>query len=167
MKYFVTIGGREFEVELDGDRITLDGAPHQADLSRLPGTPLSLLHLAGRSHLVALLREGKGSWRVDHLGESYQAEVMDERTRHIRQLTGAGIARGGPTSLKAPMPGMVVRYLIEPGQQVAEGQGLAVLEAMKMENELRAPAAGVVASLRVPAGSAVEKGAVLVEFAEA
>lgn len=165
MKYYVTLGEREFEVELDSDQVVVDGTRYHADLHRVTGTPLSQLTVDGVSRLLAVLRQGRGRWSLGRLGEHWDVEVLDERSRHIRQLTGAGTVKAGPASLRAPMPGMVVRYLIEPGQEVAEGQGLAVLEAMKMENELRAPAAGVVASLVVPAGAAVEKGEVLVEFA--
>ena len=62
------------------------------------------------------------------------------------------------------MPGLVVRVLAEPGQQVRAGTGVVVLEAMKMENELRVSAASVVKTVRVKAGEAVEKGQVLVDF---
>jgi biotin carboxyl carrier protein len=62
------------------------------------------------------------------------------------------------------MPGLIVRVLVEPGQEVEAGAGLVVLEAMKMENELKASAAGTVSAIRSQAGEAVEKGQVLVEF---
>jgi biotin carboxyl carrier protein len=90
--------------------------------------------------------------------------VLDERARHIRSLTGGGERARGPAVLKAPMPGLVVRVQVEAGQPVAAGAGVVVLEAMKMENELRAAAAGVVRIVRVRPGEAVEKGQVLVEF---
>jgi pyruvate carboxylase subunit B len=64
------------------------------------------------------------------------------------------------------MPGLVVRVLVEAGQEVSVGTGIVVLEAMKMENELKAPAAGVVGAVRVAAGEPVEKGQVLVELQE-
>jgi len=66
-------------------------------------------------------------------------------------------------SLKAPMPGLVLRVLVSEGEQVSAGQGLVVLEAMKMENELKAGAAGVVRSVRAVAGATVEKGQLLLE----
>ena len=62
------------------------------------------------------------------------------------------------------MPGLIVRINVEPGMQVQPGQGLVVMEAMKMENELRASAAGVVKAVRVSPGTAVERGTVLVEL---
>jgi biotin carboxyl carrier protein len=89
---------------------------------------------------------------------------VDERTRHIQSLTGAAAGDRGAAPLKAPMPGLVVRVLAEPGQDVTRGAGVVVLEAMKMENELKAPADAKVKTVRVRAGEAVEKGQVLVEF---
>ena len=70
--------------------------------------------------------------------------MIDERTRHIRSLTGAGDRPRGRAALKAPMPGLVVRVQVERGRRVAAGAGVVVLEAMKMENELKAAAAAVV-----------------------
>ncbi len=79
-------------------------------------------------------------------------------------MSAAAKAPAGPSPLVAPMPGLVVRVTVQPGDVVAAGQGLVVMEAMKMENELRAPAAGTVKSVRVVPGTAIEKGAVLVEL---
>ncbi len=103
-----------------------------------------------------------GQWAILSGGEVVEVEVVDERTRHIRRLVGAGKGPAAGGTVKAPMPGLVVRVLVEPGQVVAAGAGLVVLEAMKMENELKAPGAGVVASVAAQPGQAVEKGQVLV-----
>jgi pyruvate carboxylase subunit B len=92
-------------------------------------------------------------------------EVLDERTRHIRSLTGEGAKATGASQLRAPMPGLVLRIQVQQGQAVVAGQPIVALEAMKMENELRATAAGVVQTIAVEPGQAVERGAVLVEFA--
>jgi biotin carboxyl carrier protein len=74
----------------------------------------------------------------------------------------AGDHRGGPQRVTAPMPGKIVRILVKPGDSVLARQGLVVVEAMKMENELRAVKAGTVAEVRVTEGASVEAGAVLV-----
>ena len=164
MKYFVTIAGQSVEVEVDGERALVNGTEHQAELRAVAGTPVRHLLLDGASWIVPLESVGRGKWLIQRHGERFEAEVVDERTRHIQRLVGSGRASGGPQALKAPMPGLVVRILVEAGQPVAAGQGLVVLEAMKMENELKAPAAGMVESIRVTPGQAVEKGAVLVVF---
>ena len=165
MKYFVTVAGKEMVVELDGERVTVDGAAiASAHLNALPGTPIRHLLLDGASHAIAMDSTGRGLWAVGYLGEQNECEVVDERTRHIRSLTGAAQKGSGPTTLKAPMPGLVVRVSVEEGSRVEAGSPLVVLEAMKMENELRATAAGVVKGVKVKAGQPVEKGQVLVEF---
>jgi len=73
----------------------------------------------------------------------------------------------GPAPLRAPMPGLIVRVEVEPGDAVKAGQGVVIMEAMKMENELHSERDGVVARVLVAAGEPVEKGAVLIEFSEA
>ncbi len=165
MKYFVTVAGKELVAELDGERLTVDGTVvTAAHLNPLPGTPIRHLVTDGASHTLAVEQTGRGQWAIGHLGEHFEAEVVDERTRHIRSLTGTGQQGSGPTTLKAPMPGLVVRVAVEEGAKVEAGTPLVVLEAMKMENELRATAPGVVKGVKVKAGQAVEKGQVLVEF---
>ena len=164
MRYFVSLAGKTVEVEVDGDRVTIAGRVVDATLSRVPGSPLRQLLIEGRSVAVVVDPEGWGHWTLTRQGERWETEVVDERTRHIRSLTGGGEGVRGPGALRAPMPGLVVRVLVEPGQGVGPGAGLVVLEAMKMENELKAGAPAKVRAVRVAAGEAVEKGQVLVEF---
>ncbi|UCD25872.1 MAG: hypothetical protein JSW51_07655 [Gemmatimonadota bacterium] len=142
----------------------LNGEPFEGRLVSLPRTPLRQLQLDGSARTYAMVGAAEG-WTVMAGGEIHSAEVEDERTRQLRKVTGGGdrAARGGV--VKAPMPGMVLRIEVEIGQAVTQGAGVAVLEAMKMENEIKAPAAGVVSAILVEAGQAVDKGAALVELA--
>ena len=87
-------------------------------------------------------------------------ELLDERKLRLRQATGK-FSLDGPQRIDAPMPGKVVRVLVKVGDAVVEGQGLVVVEAMKMENELKSPKAGVVTELKAVEGAAVENGAPL------
>ena len=164
MKLIVQVSGQVVEVEVDGDRVSVDGRTYSAALSSIPGTPLRSLLLDGRSLTLAMDSLGRGRWVVTHAGERWEVEVIDERTRHIRSLTASGDHRRTAQVLKAPMPGLVVRVQASPGDSVAAGAGIVVLEAMKMENELKAPAEVHIKSVLVVAGQAVEKGQVLVEF---
>jgi biotin carboxyl carrier protein len=164
MKYFVTVGGREHQVEVEGDRVTVDGQPFVAHLSTIAGTPLRHLLIGDRSFTLPFESQGGGRWTMGFQGETWEAEVVDERTRHIRSLTGSGEGKKAGTALKAPMPGLVVRVDVAPGQTLAAGAGVVVLEAMKMQNELRTAAPAVVKAIRVEPGQAVEKGQILVEF---
>ena len=87
-----------------------------------------------------------------------------EATAAIRELSRLSAVASGPAPLIAPMPGLIVRVNVKAGDQVAQGQGLVVMEAMKMENELRAPAAGTVKTVNIAPGTAVEKGTILIEM---
>jgi biotin carboxyl carrier protein len=164
MKYVVLLDGQTIEVDVDGDRVTVDGQTHSATLAVIPGTPLRQLLIDGRPLTLSVQAVGRGRWALTPKGERWEMEVLDERTQHIRSLAGGGAQRRAAGVLKAPMPGLVVRVQVQPGEQVAAGAPLVVLEAMKMENELKAGAPGVVKSVRVAPGEVVEKGQVLVEF---
>jgi biotin carboxyl carrier protein len=161
MRYFVTIAGREVEVDLTGSHPVVDGTPVDAHLAALPGTRTRHLLVDGRSHaLTAEAGERAGRWTLALGAERFTADAVDERTRAIREMTG-GEEDPAERSVLAPMPGLVLRVEVEVGQPVRAGQAVVVVEAMKMENELRAPADGVVASVSVRAGQTVEKGATL------
>ena len=166
MKYFVTIGAQTLEIEVEGGRVLMGGETLEAHIAAVPGTPLHHLLVAGASWTVSVEGEGGGAdggaWVIGAVGERFAVDVVDERTHQIRALTGAGRPRAGDGVVSAPMPGMVVRVEVAEGQRVEAGAGLVVVEAMKMENELRAPSAGVVARVHVTPGQAVEKGAPLV-----
>ena len=164
MKYIVTIAGRTLDVEVDGDQVRVDGRTVTATLTTVSGTPLRHLLVDGRPVALAMESTGKGAWALTRAGERWEAEVIDERTRHIRSLTGAGDRSRAAGVLRAPMPGLVVRVQGQTGQAVAAGTGVVVLEAMKMENELRTTAPGVIKAVHAKAGETVEKGQILVEF---
>ena len=162
MKYTVTIRGRTYGVDLRGAEARVDGEVVHAVLHAVPGSPLRLLMLQDGVETYALARHEAG-WAVHAGGEVWEAQVVDERTSRLREVTGGGRVSGGHVAVKAPMPGRVVRVEVDVGGLVRQGQGLVVLEAMKMENELAAPIAGRVTAVHVRAGAAVTKGTVLVE----
>jgi pyruvate carboxylase subunit B len=170
VKYYVRLGARTVQVEVDGGQVTVDGEPFEAHVAAVPGTPLYHLLLGGESWTVsAQPLEGLGEmggprWALGAVGERIEVEAVDERTRTIQSLTGR--RGGGPAGgvIRAPMPGLVVRVEVREGDRVSAGAGLVVVEAMKMENELRAARPGVVAKVHVEAGTPVEKGAPLVSL---
>ena len=166
MKYIVEIAGKRIEVAIEGDQVSVDGAPaERARLSDIEGTPVRLVTIGDAVHRVIARRDGqRGSYALRIDGRRYAVEALDERTRAIRDLSAAAAGPVGPQPVRAPMPGLMVRIDVKAGDQVIAGQGVAAMEAMKMENELRAPAAGRVKAVHVAVGQAVEKGAVLVEF---
>jgi biotin carboxyl carrier protein len=165
MKYFVRIGDEDHEVILDGEGIRIDGARVTASVSPADATPVRTVSIGSEVHRVIVRRgSSRGAYTLWLDGFRFEVEALDERARAIRELSGATSAPTGPAPLIAPMPGLIVRVSVKPGDEVRAGQGLVVMEAMKMENELRAIAAGRVKTVQAQAGMAVEKGALLVEL---
>lgn len=164
MKYFVTVAGRTIEVDLHAGGTRVDGVEVRADLRELPGTRVRSLIVDGRSLTMLAAPLEAGIWELQVAGARHRIEVVDERTRAIRAMTGQGAAPRGPAAIRAPMPGLVTRIEVAAGDSVRAGQGIVVIEAMKMENELRADADAVIDRILVEPGQAVEKGAILVQM---
>lgn len=164
MKYIVKVGGRECTVDVDGGTVSVDGVVVTTTLTQIGSTPEYRLELDGLARRLAVDSFGQDSWSLVLDGAVHEVGILDERTRHIRSLAGAAAGSAGSATVKAPMPGLFVKRLVEVGAVVEAGQGLVVLEAMKMENELRAPLAGRVLAIHGEPGQAIEKGRPLVDL---
>ena len=165
MKYIVDVRGHRVTVDLSPGHAQVDGATLPATLREVEGTPVRLVTIGNEVHRVVVrARRARGSYTLWIDGFTYEVEALDERTRTIRDLTAKAKGPSGPAPLLAPMPGLIVRVNVRAGEQVTAGQGLVVMEAMKMENELRASGPGIVRAVRVSVGDKVEKGAALVEL---
>jgi acetyl/propionyl-CoA carboxylase alpha subunit len=165
MKYVVDVNGERIALELRADGVAIGDETLDARLDHVAGTPVLLMTIGAGVHRVIVRRgESRGRYTLWLDGYRYDVEALDERTRAIRDLSGSSGAATGPAPLRAPMPGLIVRVSVQIGDQVEAGQGLVVMEAMKMENELRSSAAGRVKAVHAQAGSAVDKGALLIEL---
>lgn len=148
--------------------VTLDGKTHVVDARRLSDSALSLLVQNGAGDLPVrsidaafAARHNAGDFDVHVAGRSLAVEVRQAGSFGRQKQAGAGAHGAGPQRVTAPMPGKIVRVLVKPGDEVKARQGLVVVEAMKMENELRAARDGRVRELLVAEGQSVEAGAVL------
>jgi acetyl/propionyl-CoA carboxylase alpha subunit len=167
MKYVVKFAGSEaaHEVIVVSEAVHVDGDLVVGRVSEIEGTPVRMVTIGDTVHRVIVRRgSSRGEYTLWVDGYRFDAEALDERTSTIRELSRLSQKPAGPAALVAPMPGLIVRIQVKPGDQVAKGQGLVVMEAMKMENELRASAAGIVKAVNVSIGTAVEKGTVLIEM---
>jgi biotin carboxyl carrier protein len=162
VKYHVAIRDRTYVIDVEGGAVTVDGERLETHWAAIPGTPLLHLLLGGDSWTVACPRRSNSRWALGAAGERFEVEVQDDRAKQIEALTGRGRKVVQSGVVKAPMPGLVVRVEVTVGESVEAGAALVVVEAMKMENELRAPQRGVVEQVHVSAGQRVEKGATLV-----
>lgn len=164
MKFIAREGGRELQVEVvrhgSGYRVRIGDRWMEADLVRA-GAVVRSLRLEDGTQL-SLIHHRDGNHHEITLGETtVQVEIVDplaaRRKRREDEMGGGGV-------VKALMPGRVVRVLVAKGETVRKGAGLLILEAMKMENDIQAPADGVVDEVFVTAGQTVEAGADLVHI---
>jgi biotin carboxyl carrier protein len=162
VKFEAQTAGETIPIEITGGSgrfsLTLGGEPVVVDACQTGEGIWSILR-DGVSH-VANVTERDGVYLV-HVGGEHYAIRVEEESRYIIRTRGA---RGGEAGqvLKAPMPGKVTLIEVTVGQAVAPGDGLIVLEAMKMENEFKAQTAGTVKEIRVAVGQPVNPGDVLV-----
>ena len=170
MRYVTTLKGEKdpqaVEIEaLGGGRyaVTLPGkdgdTPHEVDAYTLDHGAISLL-VDGHSYNVEIEERGD-EVAVSLRGELHRVDVANERQLKLR-VGAVSASLEGKQLIQAPMPGKVVKVLVKVGDVVTEGQGLVVVEAMKMENELKSPKAGTVTGLFVQEGATVELNAKLV-----
>jgi biotin carboxyl carrier protein len=159
MIFDATVLGRTLRVEVRGSdgrySVRLDGEAHEVSISDA-AHGFTRVRIGAHAHEVGLEPVGSG-YRVSFPGDSLVVELAEA----TRASAAPVLHDHGPARLTAPMPGRVVRVLSERGADVVAGQGLVVIEAMKMENELRAPRAGRLLELLVREGQAVEAGALL------
>jgi biotin carboxyl carrier protein len=162
MKYQTIIHGQTFDVEINEDgRILVNGEERVVDFRVLRRGELYSLLLDHLS-FEAVVEERDGTYHVLMAGDLFEVDVTDERSR---RLAGAFMAfgdTGGEYSLRAPMPGLIVRIPVAEGQPVNKGETVLILESMKMENELKSPRDGTVHHISVAVGENVEQNKVLV-----
>lgn len=138
--YEISIGDRTYHVDAEAARAGLHS-----------------LRIDGAQHEVAVRRQDEDTYWVSTVHGAGPVEVTDPLTHLAAQTRGAQGGRRRQT-VKAYMPGRVVTLLVEEGQEVTTGQGILVLEAMKMENEIRAEHDGTVTKIHVQPGQAVDLG---------
>src|SRR6185436_16005505 len=140
--------------------VTVNGKRRVIDASWIDADTLSLLDGA-LVHEIRLEGRENGAVGVEIAGRVY--EVLVEKKKLRESFSGDGTKKApGAISIRAPMPGRVVRVLVAVGDRVTARQAVVVVEAMKMENELRAPGDGIVKEVAARPGTVVESGAVLI-----
>ena len=166
MAYKATLGDQTYTIsvhELDEHqyKIVIDDEEHIIDGRQLTGHMYSLL--VEHQSFTVDVAEKDDDYTVAYEGKSFQVSVLDERKA---RRGGAGASLGGADEKEvcSMMPGKVVELLAQVGDAVEKDQGVIIIEAMKMENEIRAPVAGTVKAIHVEAGQTVESGELLVEL---
>jgi biotin carboxyl carrier protein len=176
MTFDVTVNGKPWRVAIEAadtqgpaqvSVVTIRGRRRSYDVSWVDAATLSLIPLNHemQGHEFGIEARGGGVLQVTTGGRNFHATVLSDgksHQRHPHRAERAAVPMEGRQSVVATMPGRVVRVLAAVGDRVAAGQAVVVLEAMKMENEMRAPKEGVVREVRATPGAAIDAGAVLV-----
>lgn len=166
MKFTVTIDGKEFPVSFDeayGKRtLEVNGEAHQLSVLRQEGARLRFT--VDNRPIEAFVTGDPPDLTVDVGFGPIELQAEEARFAEVRKISGLAATVRRIADLKAPMPGLVTRILVSEGDAVVAGTPILVMEAMKMENELRAVGQGVVQKVKVASREAVEQGQVLVTF---
>ncbi len=166
MNYHVRVGNENFSVthvNVEAGAAQINGEAVAIDLRHVGG---ALYHFWYNGEIFAVqFDHGKGEITIGP--HTFAIQIEDERSAALKKLQGGAPADSGIVSLKAPMPGLIVRLEAQPGALVKKGQSLVVIEAMKMENEIKSPLTGTVAEVLIAVGTAVEKGAALLHLKSA
>ena len=163
MSFIATLGDQTFTVEIEETgksvyRVSVDGNEFIVDGKKTGRTNYSLI-VDNRSFEIEV-DNTDDEYRVLVDGRNYHISMVDERRMRVGAAQ-AGTELQGRQKVSVPMPGKVIAILVAQGDQVEKGQGLVIVEAMKMENEVHSPIAGEVKEIKVKPGDTVEGGAVL------
>lgn len=161
MKYYSQINGNEYEIEIEAGSVSINGEAISADLTESGVPGLYSFLIDGESH-ETLIESDRANYVVTLRGEQFQVHVEDERTRKFNAGRSAPATADGGQSITAPIPGLIVKVQVEEGEQVEVGQPVVLLEAMKMENEIRTGRAGIITKVAVSEGERVEQNATLI-----
>lgn len=165
MKYKATVDQRDFTLDVDRPgEVIVDGENVSVDLMSIDGEHLYSLLVDGVSYDLHVERR-EGLYTVIIEGDRYTVDVGDAHLKELIAMSRRGHEEHGGAVIKAPMPGLVVKVLVAPGDAVAADQPVAILEAMKMENELRNPAVGIVKQVNIVPGQTVNMDDVLIVVA--
>ena len=164
MIYEVRVEDSTFEIEITSDLVRINGESVLVDLATLEKTNDYSLILDGVSQPIHAIKRGRGAWDILCNKRRFYVNVLDRLGRAIKAVELQESEVQHPEAIIAPMPGTIVSVEVEEGESVEAGQGLVIVEAMNMENEVRAQAGGCVQVIHVASGDAVEKGKILVEL---
>lgn len=167
-RYLVKIDNKEYDLHLeyraDGYEVSVDGAPVRVTNHRL-GETRSVLLVEDRSFEVDVRSNGLAdSKTVFMLGVEIPVEIEEYQLAQLRKTAGMKSGPSVQKKLKAPMPGLILEVKVASGDKVSKDQPLIVIEAMKMENVIKASGDAVVKSVDVSKGASVEKGDQMLEF---
>ncbi len=159
------IKDKNFQVEIEKDKVLVDNKEFDFDLAKLSKGKYHLIsnNKSFEVEIVSIDREKKNV-EVKVNNTVYLVELKDKMDDLLEKLGMDSMLEEKTEDLKAPMPGLILEIAVEPGNEIAKGDKLLILEAMKMENVIKATGSGIVDKIKVEVGNSVDKGQVLITF---
>lgn len=163
--YTAKVNSREFLIEFDATHKTIDGKTIDADILELRNGKFHIIrnNQSYEAEVVSVNADEK-IFEIKVNNSVYTVSVKDKYDELLQQLGMDSVDGKMVNDVKAPMPGMVLKVMVESGQKIQKGDALIILEAMKMENILKAPSDGVIKKIHIIKGDKVEKNQVLVNL---
>jgi biotin carboxyl carrier protein len=160
-EYVVTINGKKVQIILSNEnKAVIDGKEFMFSLSRLNSYTYRL-GVNNKLFLISAKRNGSSDFILTINGQLIETKVLSALQEKAANLIESKKPRHSSTTLKSPMPGMILKIKRKPGEEITQGDSLLLLEAMKMENDITAPLSGKIKEILVKEGQAVEKNAAL------
>lgn len=165
----IQIDDKEFKAKFDKHEhslIHINGKPYSIELLKKYGSDIFSFSVNQRLLQIEIELDKEGNLLVSYDGLSYEVAITDETKKLLAKFIKNSDAHTGNAAgiIKAPMPGLVVKILVNEGAYVEKGEKVIIVEAMKMENALKSPVAGTIKSIKIVEGQAVEKDTVMLEI---
>lgn len=157
--------GDNVTIAFDGDQLIYNDQPFNWSLNQKSKSTFLILkdHKSFRAEILDIdITTKKATIKIEK--SVFEIEIKDKMDLLLEKMGIANLDTPQVNELKAPMPGLILDILVEPGQEIKKGDQLLILEAMKMENVLKAPGDGIVSSVEVTKSNSVEKGQILIKF---
>ncbi|MFH1050334.1 MAG: acetyl-CoA carboxylase biotin carboxyl carrier protein subunit [bacterium] len=169
-KVIINIDGKEFKAEYSDSNpnVFINKKPYQVEMMRQMGTNIFSFSVNNKMCQIEFEYNEFAKSHIILDGMTFDIDITTETKKLLSQYlkqSGSGKTNGAGV-IKAPMPGLVIKIMVEEGQQVNRGDKIVIVEAMKMENALQSPIDGIVKFIKVREGQAVEKDAVLLEIVD-
>jgi len=159
--FVVSVNDKKIKIDFSANgKLEINNSEYEYSLSHLNSSSY-LLKIGNESFLITLKSEGNSKYFVTFKGQVFETLVRSALEDKVYSLINAKLKQRTNVIVKAPMPGMIIKIKKKAGEKVSPGESILILEAMKMENDIRSPVSGIIENMKIGEGRTVEKGAEL------
>lgn len=156
--FFVTINDKKVKIEFNGQtNLSINDKEYNYSISEL-NVNTYRLNIGDKSFLVSANKNSNNTYNITLDGKVFETKVLTELQEKASTLIESKKVKHSKTTIKSPMPGMILKIKKKIGDSITQGESILILEAMKMENDIRSPVSGIIREIRIKEGEAVEKG---------